>query len=150
MRNFILLFSILLIFTSCDRKQDALTQEKVEQTILALEHKTLDRWAAGDPLGYSENSAEDVTWFDDIAAQTRIDGREELRNYLTSLVGKYPPHTYQIVDPKVQVYGDIAICTLHYNPTINGEPETPWKATDVYRLTNGKWCLVHANWSPVK
>jgi ketosteroid isomerase-like protein len=150
MRNFLLLLSILLLFTSCAMKQDALTQKKVEETILAQERKTLDRWAAGDPLGYAENSAEDVTWFDDVAAQTRIDGVVELRNYLTSLVGKYPPHTYEIVDPKVQVYGDIAICTLHYNPTINGKPDTPWKATDVYRLTNGKWRLVHANWTLVK
>jgi len=150
MKNYILLFFILLVFVSCKTKQSTLSRENVEQTILAQEHKTLDRWAAGDPLGYSENSAEDVTWFDDVAAQTRIDGIEELRNYLTSLVGKYPPHTYEIVDPKVQVYGDIAICTLRYNPTINGEPDTPWKATDVYRLTNGKWRLVHANWSLVK
>lgn len=150
MRNLIPLCSILLAFISCGTKQGTLSRGNVEQIILAQEHKTLDRWAAGDPLGYAETSAEDVTWFDDVAAQTRIDGRVELRDYLTSLVGKYPPHTYEIVDPKVQVYGDIAICTLHYNPTFSGEPGTPWKATDVYRLTNGEWRLVHANWTEVK
>lgn len=150
MRNFLLLLSILLLFTSCEMKQDTLTQKKVEETILAREHKTLDRWAAGDPFGFSENSTEDVTWFDDVAAQTRIDGLEELRSYLKSFVGKIPPQTYEIVDPKVQVYGDIAVCTLHYNPIINGKPDSPWKATDVYRLTNGEWRLVHVNWSLVK
>ncbi|OGC93482.1 MAG: hypothetical protein A2W25_05605 [candidate division Zixibacteria bacterium RBG_16_53_22] len=131
-------------------KQDTLSQKNVEQTILAREHQWLDRWAAGDPLGFSEISADDVTYFDDVAAQTRIDGLEEMRSYLTSLVGKYPPHTYQIVDPKVQVYGDIAICTLRYHSSIGGEPGPPWKATDVYRLTNGEWHMVHAHWSLVK
>jgi len=147
MRNFILLFSILSIFISCEKKQEALTQENVEQTILAKERQWLDRWAAGDPLGFSEISANDVTYFDDISASTRIDSLEEFRTYLTSLVGQIPAHTYEIVDPRVQVYGDIAICTLHYHPSINGEPEPPWKATDVYRLTNGEWHLVHAHWS---
>lgn len=150
MRKCILLLSILLVCISCETKQNTLNQKNVEQTILAQEHKWLDRWAAGDPLGLTENCAEDVTYFDDVAAQTRIDGLVELRNYLTSLVGKYPPHTYEIVDPKVQVYGDIAICTLHYNPIINGKPDSPWKATDVYRLTNGEWRLVHVNWTLVK
>ena len=150
MRNLILLFSFLLIFTACETKQDTPTQEEVEQTILAMERQVSDRWSAGDPLGYAEYSAEDVTWFDDIAASTRIDGLEELRTYLTSLEGEIPPHTYEIVDPKVQAYGDIAICTFRYQGIFNDEPGTPWKATDVYRLTDGEWRLVHAHWSLVK
>lgn len=150
MRNLILFFPILLIFSSCETKQETPTQEDVEQTILAKERQALDRWAAGDPVGFSEGFAEDVTYFDDIGASTRIDGLEELRTYLTSLEGEIPPHTYEIVDPKVQVYGDIAICTLRYHGSINDEPGSPWKATDVYRLTDGEWHLVHAHWSLVK
>ena len=150
MRKCIPLLSIVLVIISCETKQNVLDQKNVEQTILALEHKWLDRWAAGDPLGVAEQCAEDVTYFQDVDAEIRIDGLVEFRNYLTSLVGSYPPHTYEIVDPKVQVYGDIAICTLHYNPSLNGEPVPPWKATDVYRLTNGEWRLVHANWTQVK
>jgi hypothetical protein len=150
MKNFILLFSILLIFTSCNTKQSATTQENVEQTILAMERQSLDRWSAGDPLGFAVNFADDATYFDDIAAQTRIDGLEELQKYLKSLVGKIPPHTYEIVDPKVQVYDKFAIVTLHYHSKIGDEPGPPWKATDVYRLINGKWHVVHAHWSLVK
>lgn len=149
MKNYVPHLFILLIFISCGGNKDVLTQEKVEQAILAEERRALDRWAAGDPIGFSENFADDVTYFDDIAAQTRIDGLEEIRSYLTSLVGKITPHTYEIVDPKVQVYGDIAICTMRYHPSIDGEPGPPWKATDVYRLINGEWRLVHAHWSLV-
>ena len=147
MRTLILLLAVLFIVTSCEMKKDTLTQENVEQTILAKEHQWLDRWAAGDPLGILEVCADDVTYFEDIGAETRVDGLEEMRNYITSLAGTYPPHSYEIVDPKVQVYGDIAICTLRYHATLNGEPISQWKATDVYRLTKGEWRLVHAHWS---
>ena len=148
MKYYILLFSFLLISISCETKKCTQTQEDVEQTILTLERQALDHWAQGDPLGLADNFAEDITYFDDIAAYTRIDSLEEMRNYLTSLKGKIPPHSYEIVDPKVQVYGDIAILTLLYHSTsIEGEAGPPWKATSVYKLTNGEWQVVHAHWS---
>jgi ketosteroid isomerase-like protein len=150
MRNFVSLIITLLIFISCSAKKDVPIQGNVEQTILTQERGALDRWSAGDPMGFAEMAADDVTYFDDIMAQTRLDGLEELRDYLTSLVGQIPPHTYEILDPKVQVYGDMAISTLHYQPIIDGEPGPPWKATDVFRWSDGEWRLVHAHWSLVK
>ena len=150
MRNLIPIIAILLIAISCSTKQDVPSQEKVEQAIFAEERRALDRWAAGDPMGFAEIAAEDITYYDDIAAQTRLDGLEEFRGYLTSLVGEISSHTYEILDPRVQVFGDIAISTLQYQPSIGGEPGPLWKATDVYRLTNGEGRLVHAHWSLVK
>jgi len=150
MKNFILLMSLFLIFTSCRMKQNTPAQENIEQTILTLERQALDQWSQGNPLGYSDNIADDITYFDDIAAHTRLDGAQEFKNYLESLVGKIPPHNYEIVDPKVQVYGDIAILTLRYHTMIDTVPGTPWKATSVYRLTDDGWHVVHAHWSLVK
>ncbi len=150
-KNFILLLAFLLIFTSCRMKQNTPVQENIEQTILNLERQALDRWSKGDPLGFSDNYADDATYFDDIAAQMRLDSIEEIRNYLTSLNGKIPSHSYEIVDPKIQVYGNIAILTLQYHSTMpDNEPGPPWKATSVYRLTEGKWQVVHAHWSLMK
>jgi len=160
MKFFLLLLSVLVL-TACAappvvvddtaQEETPLTQEDVEQAVLAREHQWMDRWAAGNPLSLLEYFTDDVTYFgDDIAAQTRLDGIEEVRNHITSLVGQVPPHTYELVDPKVQVYGDIAIVTLRYHINIDGEPAPPWKATNVYRLSNGDWKMVHANWSLVK
>ena len=150
MRYLILAFSISLILLSCETKQEAPSQENVEQAIIAKEHQSLDRWSAGDFLGFTEGFAEDVTYFDDIGAQTRMDGLEELREYLTSILDLAQPHSYEIVDHKVQVYGDVAISTLHYLPTFDDEPGSPWKATNVYHWADGDWHMVHANWSEVK
>ena len=45
----------------------------------------------------------------------------------------------------------LPILTLRYNSTDeNNEPDSPWKATSVYRLTNGNWKIIHSNWSLIK
>jgi ketosteroid isomerase-like protein len=55
------------------------------------------------------------------------------------------------VDPKVQVYGDVAVLTLRYHPSgADGTPLQAWKATSVYRRAGGEWLRVHAHWSMVK
>jgi len=91
------------------------------------------------------------TYFDDIAAHTRLDGLEEIKKHLGSLEGKIPAHNYEIVDPKVQVFGEVAILTIRYHgSTTDGQPGPPWKATSVYHLKNDNWLVVHAHWSLVK
>lgn len=120
-------------------------------TILALERSALDRWSHGDPLGFPEIQAPDITYFDDIAAHSRIDGLEAMREYMTALVGQIPEHRYEVVDPKVQLYGNVGILTLRYHTfDAEGAPLTPWKATSVYRRMGDTWRCVHAHWSIVK
>ena len=125
-----------------------MNRASAEEAILASERRRLDRWSQGDPGGFAESSTSDVTYFDDIGAQGRIDGIDAAREYMAALGGQIPPHTYEIVEPKVQVYGDVGILTLRYHPkTLDGEPGTRWKATSVYRRIDGEWLMAHAHWS---
>lgn len=145
----ILVIAVLLAVLSVSGARSA--DRKTADAILAQERSALDRWAKGDPMGYPPIDAEDVTYFDDIAAQTRIEGREAMRSYFASLTGKIPPHQYEIVSPKVQVYGDVGILTLRYETRDHeGKPLTPWKATSVYRRVGREWRIVHAHWSKIK
>jgi ketosteroid isomerase-like protein len=126
-------------------------QDDSHQAIVAQERRALAQWAQGNPLGYLEVDADDVTYFDDIGAHARIDGKDAMRAYLTSLQGKIPPHRYELLDPRVQLYGDIGILTLRYRAsTLDGKPAAHWKATSVYRRMGGEWRIVHAHWSLVK
>jgi hypothetical protein len=146
----LLFICFLMCATSCSLKQDTPTRENIEQIILALERQALDHWAQGNPGRFSENFANDATYFDDIAAQKRIEGSDEMKNYFESLDGLVPPHSYELIDPRIQVYDDIAILTLKYQSTsLEGEKDPPWKTTSVYRLMDGNWKVVHANWSLV-
>jgi hypothetical protein len=119
-----------------------------EEDILAQERAGLDQWSAGNPQGYAHSATDDVTYFDDIGAATRIEGREAWLSYLASL--PIPPHSYEIIDPRVQVYGNTGILTLQYQAVFEGETLPPWKATSVYRYEGGAWRQVHAHWSLIK
>ena len=128
-----------------------MNQEAAADAILAAERRALDRWSSGDPVGYLEAAHEDVTYFDDIGALERVDGKDALHAYAEGLMGKIPAHRYEIVDPKVQLYGDVGILTLRYHTSsLEGEPGTPWKATAVYVNTDEGWRPVHLHWSIVK
>ncbi len=119
-----------------------------EETILALARSELDRWSAGDTVGYAQTAADDVTYFDNPGAQVRVDGIEAFREYLSALQGQIPPHTYEFVNPKVQVYGEIGILSLHYHAFgADGEILARGKGTSVYRQTDGAWQMVHTHWS---
>lgn len=119
-----------------------------EEAILAQARRELDAWSEGNAPGYGLSAADDVTYFDNMGAQTRIDGIQAFREYLAALQGQVPEHNYEIVDPKVQVYGDIGILTLHYHAfSAEGETLARGKGTCVYRQTDGEWCMVHTHWS---
>ena len=138
----------VVVLGGCD---SGTRHRNAEQEIIALEHNALGKWSQGNTLGYVDIADDDITYFDDIGGQSRIDGLDSMRKYLASLEGKVAPHKYDMVNPKVQVYGEIGILTLQYHPsTIEGKPLTKWKATSVYRHHGGKWHLVHANWSVIK
>ncbi|MGH7606946.1 MAG: YybH family protein [Gemmatimonadales bacterium] len=133
------------------RKEKTVPHEQGGDAILAEERRALDRWARGDPAGFVGSFADDVTYFDDIGAHTRIDGITAMQAYADTLKGKIPAHRYEIRDPKVQVYGDVGILTLQYEPYApDGTPLTRWKATSVYRRSAAQWRVVHAHWSMVK
>ena len=125
-------------------------QDGAERAIVAQERRALEEWAKGNPLGYLEIAADDVTYLDDIGAHSRVSGRDSLRTYFTTLKGRIPPHRYEILDPKVQLYGDIGVLTLRYHAYgTDPQPLSRWKATSVYRLDD-QWRIVHAHWSLVK
>jgi ketosteroid isomerase-like protein len=141
------MMSLLIPSEGCAVARDA----SDEDAILAEERRALDQWAQGNPLQYVQRWAEDVTYVDDIGAHRRLEGIVAVRRYAASLEGKVRPHRYELVDPRVQVYGDIGILTLRYEPFGgDGAPLQRWKATLVYRRAGGEWRVVHGHWSMVK
>jgi len=146
-----MLISMALLAPALAGCQRPSNESDAAETILAQERHALDQWAAGNTLGYLDIDAADITYFDDIGAHSRVEGIEAMRTYFTSLEGKIPPHQYQLVDPKVQLYGDAGILTLHYNASsADGTPLALWKATSVYHRIGGEWRVVHAHWSLVE
>ena len=139
----------LLTLGGCD---SSTIHTNADEEIIALERSALDKWAQGNALGYVDISADDVTWFDFAEGeQLRVEGLAALRKYLIPLAEQIPPHTYDIVNPRVQVYGNSAILTFHWKASLpDGGPLPEWKATSVYYWKDGAWRQVHAHWSIVQ
>jgi ketosteroid isomerase-like protein len=119
--------------------------DKLEDTVLALERAALDRWGKGDPGGYLEISAPDVTYFDPFVKQ-RVDGIDALKAWYEPVRGKIRIDRDEIVDPRVQVIGNAAILTMQF-VSHGSEGAKRWNCTEVYRRADGEWKIVHTHWS---
>ena len=132
------------------RTPSAATGASVADTIIALERAALDRWGRGDPQGYIETFAPEVTYFDPFT-EKRIDGIDKMKAMLAPLVGKVKIDRYEMLDPRVQQSGDVAVLSFNlvshtHNP--DGSPRTVrWNSTEVYRRIARRWKIVHNHWS---
>ena len=122
----------------------------VADTIIALERAALDRWGRGDPQGYVETYAEDVTYFDPFTRR-RVDGLDAIKGMLAPIVGKVRIDRYDMLEPRVQLSGDVAVLTFNLVSHTHGPDGAPrevrWNSTEVYRRTAGKWKIMHNHWS---
>jgi ketosteroid isomerase-like protein len=85
----------------------------------------------------------------------RLDGKTaNSKLYEASEKGGEKPIAAEMMNPKVQVYGDTAILTYSYagvTQTKDGKTKAATgKSTRVYTRQNGQWKLVHAHFSSVE
>ena len=116
-----------------------------------LERNALDRWGKGDPAGFLELYADDVSYFDPITAK-RIDGHEAMADYYGPWFGKIKIDRYEMLNPQVVVGGDLALLTynlVNYISDDNGAESVGscWNSTTVYQRQGGAWRTIHSHWS---
>ena len=125
--------------------------EDAAATVIAMERAALDRWGKGDPQGYFSIMAPDITYFDPMT-KARRDPYADVEDYIKPFTGKIKVDRYEIVDPKVQQYGDVALLSFNLVSYVPG-PKGPatgivkWNSTEVYRRTKDGWRIVHSHWS---
>ena len=119
--------------------------------ILALERRALDRWGRGDPGGFLELYAADITYFDP-ATERRIDGHQAMVDYYRPFVGKIQIARYEMLHPHVVVDGAMALLTynlVNYIQDARGVESvgSRWNSTTVYQHHGGRWKAIHSHWS---
>lgn len=92
-------------------------------------------WGKGDPGGYLEINAPDVSYFDPFLDR-RLDGLAHLTSLYESIRGKIQIDRDEIVNPRVQMIGDAAVLTIQY-VSHGSEGTMHWNCTEVYQ-TNGR------------
>jgi ketosteroid isomerase-like protein len=123
----------------------------MEQTILSLEKAAMERWRNGDPMGFVEISAEDISYVDPGLTKPII-GLEEYKVYMKQVEGKVYYQKSEFIDPKVVMVGDAALLSYNYRssqltPAGKVTSQTPWNATEVYFKREGAWKIAHTHWS---
>lgn len=121
----------------------------VADELLALERAALDRWGNGDPSGFLEISAPDVTYFDPFVDR-RIDGREALARYYEAIRGKIHVARYELIEPRVVESGAFAVLSFNYVSYGGGEDEYRWNCSEAYRRDPEGWRIVQTHWSFTK
>ncbi len=118
--------------------------------LIELERAALDRWNNGDPTGYLELYSDDFTYFDEFT-KARLDGLDAIKKLYASAAGKIYSARYEMLNPKVQWFGQTGI--LSYNLITyskKGDVTFRWNSTAVYSKYDEKWKLVHSHWSFTK
>jgi ketosteroid isomerase-like protein len=129
------------------------TGARQADTIIALERGALDRWGKGDPQGYLELYAPEVTYFDPMQ-EGRIDGAAAMQTLYGPIKGMVKVDSFAMIKPTVQRHGDVALLTfnlLSYARTQTGAPiAVRWNSTEVYARSQGQWRIIHSHWSFIK
>jgi ketosteroid isomerase-like protein len=121
------------------------TDQQTAADIVALERAALDRWGRGDPSGYLEISAPDVSYFDPYLPR-RLDGHRALAEWYAPLTGTIRIDHYEMLNPEVQLAGDTAILTFNL-ASRSGTMQMNWNSTEIYRRLPQGWRIVHTHWS---
>lgn len=118
--------------------------------VIRVERASLDRWGNGDPEGFLGTYATDITYFDPMQPK-RVDGLATMRAMYGPLAGKIHVDSYDMIDPRVQRYGDVAVLTYnlvsHVRPPQGQARDVRWNSTAVFHREHGKWREIHSHWS---
>ena len=143
-------FFLPLFLFACSSAPELPTEDEANAAIMEKIEMQNDRWSNGDPMGFLDNAAQDITWMDDLMAPKPIVGYEALKAYLESFKGQIPPHEKRLFNFLFQYYEDVVIVTYHYQGTFEGDTLPPWKVTSVFRYAENDWLSVHENWTEVE
>jgi hypothetical protein len=148
---FIMFFSV---FVSCSNNKSTShkpeqNEDSIKSLILAKENATLKRWYNGDPLGFIDNSWEDVTYFDP-SLKCRADSINAFKNVLTPIIGQIHVPAHKFDKPMVRVSGDIAILTFTDLIIFDDKIVGRWHATEIYQHKGNDWKLIHSHWTESK
>jgi ketosteroid isomerase-like protein len=111
-----------------------------------MEKSALTRWGNGDPDGFLEICAPDVVYFDPYQEQ-RLDGIAALTALYQTLRGQVRFDRFELMNPCVQISGDMAVLTFNYVSYTGGQPSR-WNCTEVYRREQkDTWRIIQTHWS---
>ncbi len=126
-----------------------MNNEQIAAQLIAMEKAALEEWNRGNPDGYLDIYASDVTYFDPYL-EKRIDGFDAIKSLYDNIRGQVSVTSYEFMNPNVQVAGNTAILTFNLISK-DGDKTYPWNCTEVYRQeADDDWKIAHVHWSYIR
>ncbi|HSD64720.1 MAG TPA: nuclear transport factor 2 family protein [Ignavibacteriaceae bacterium] len=125
------------------------SQMTSQEIIIAKEKAILDRWITGDTFGFVEAAAEEITYFDP-GLEKRCTGKKDFQDWIAAFNGTFSFPGYELLDPQVQMHGDIGILTFNFIGFMKDGSKEYFNTTEVYKLMEGDWKLISSHWSQTK
>ena len=148
MKSLINIFLIVLVIGSTSVLTAQSNNSSVEKEIISLTYKIWKAENEHDMATRNKFIADDYTEFNGSFA-TRIDGKTKNFNLSDASLSGGKSLADEMLNPKVQVYGDAAILTYNFAGMVKDNDgkvhAVKAKSTRVYIKMNGDWKLVHAN-----
>jgi uncharacterized protein (TIGR02246 family) len=151
MRRAVSVAFVLMMILSVGCQREVVT---TPPDVIAMERAALDRWGKGDPQGYLEIMADEVTYFDPVQ-EKRVDGRDAMQTMLAPITGKVKVARFEMIGPKVQQHGDAVLLTFNLISYVT-QPDgleravARWNSSELYARIDQQWRIVHSHWSYIK
>lgn len=141
MKNSFLIIILIHVMAAVSAKENT-----IEEKIINMEKAALERWYQGDPMGFIELSANDVSYFDPYL-ENQLDGLNALTKLYGSFRGKVQADRFEMTNIKVQATKEMAFLSYNLLAYTNNVVDK-WNGSEVYRLKpDGKWKIVHTHFS---
>ena len=132
-------------------REEQRNEMNAEEEVLDITRRMLNAMYTSDPAVHRQHCAEDMSSVEWYIAPYRIDGAE-FHLGLIEAGGNSPVKRFDMLTPRVQVYGDTAIVNYTLLKTI-AKPDADAafsriNETRVFVKINGVWKMVHLHKSP--
>ena len=148
LKNGSFIMAVFLVFSFSTGLLAQSSMSSTGEEIIALTYKIWKAENEHDMATRNKYISDDYTEFNSFYS-TRIEGKTKNFTLTDANNSGGTSIADEMLNPKVQVYGSVAILTYNFAGVVNGNDgvvrNTKAKSTRVYVKMNGDWKLVHAN-----
>lgn len=125
-----------------------MNKRSISETIIALEKTAMQAWLNGNPSPFLNLYSKDFSYFDP-SQEFRLDGWEKIKELYESMKGTTRVDKFGMINPNVQVSDSMAVLSYNLHIYLG---QTIWKenCTEVYRLEDNRWRIIHSHISPTQ
>lgn len=127
---------------------EAARNEEIARAVIARERASAGAWQRKDKNFFATFMADDATFFGAMNPYLETDPKENFIPKFEQYTEMFKILDTQMYNPRVQVYGDIAILTYNSASTVNMGGRVmnyTGKMTSVYRRQGDTWRVVHGH-----